>query len=75
MKAKIRTYVYTNFRGLVVPEDGVECKYFIVISIVSLLVYNYKYGVECKYFIVISIVSLLVYNYKYYSQIFRQLCL
>ena len=34
IKSKIRTYgdkVYTNFRGLDVPEDGVECKSFLLI--------------------------------------------
>ena len=50
IKTKIRTYgdkVYTNFRGLNVPEDDIECESFTVISIDSLLVYNkniiYKY--------------------------------
>ena len=39
MKNKIRTYgdtVYTNFRGLNVPEDDIECESFTVISIDSL---------------------------------------
>ena len=42
---KIRTYgdkVYTNFCGLNVPEDGVECESFIIISIDLLLVYENK---------------------------------
>ena len=42
IKTKIRTYgdkIYTNFRGLNVPEDDIECEYFTVISIDSLLVY------------------------------------
>ena len=46
IKTKIRTYndkVYTNFRGLNVPEDGIECESFTVISIDSLLVYENKY--------------------------------
>ena len=30
----------TNFRGLNVPEDDIECESFIVISIDSLLVYK-----------------------------------
>ena len=41
IKAKIRRYghkVYTNFRGLNVPKDGVEFESFTVISIDSLLV-------------------------------------
>ena len=45
IKTKTRTYgdkIYTNFRGLDVPEDGVECKSFTVISIDSLLVYDSK---------------------------------
>ena len=43
---KIRTNgdkVYTNFRGLNVPEDDIECESFTVISIDSLLVYDNKY--------------------------------
>ena len=43
---KIRTNgdkVYTNFRGLNVPEDDMECESFTVISIDSLLVYDNKY--------------------------------
>ena len=41
IKTKIRTYgdkVYTNFRGLNVPENDIECESFSVISIDSLLV-------------------------------------
>ena len=46
--------VYTNFCGLSVPEDGVECESFTVISINSLLVYDNKYYLqvclgECVY--------------------------
>ena len=46
IKNKIRTYddkVYTNLRGLNVPEDDMECETFTVISIYSLLVYDKKY--------------------------------
>ena len=46
IKIKIRTYsnkVYTNFRGLNVPEDYIECESFTVISFDSLLVYKNKY--------------------------------
>ena len=49
MGTKIRTYgdkVYTNFRGLNVPEDGVECEPFTIISINFLLVYQNKYYLE-----------------------------
>ena len=45
IKTKIRTFgdkVYTNFRGLNVPEDDKECEYFTVISIDFLLVYDTK---------------------------------
>ena len=41
IKIKIRTYdnkIYTNFRGLNVPEDDIACESFTVISIDSLLV-------------------------------------
>ena len=41
IKTKKITYgrkVYTNFRGLNVPEDDIECESFTVISINSLLV-------------------------------------
>ena len=43
IKTKIITFgykVWTNFRGLIVPEDVIECKSFTVISIDSLLVYD-----------------------------------
>ena len=43
---KIRTYgdnVYTNFSGLDVPEDDIECESFMFISIDSLLVLENKY--------------------------------
>ena len=60
IKSKIRTYgdkVYTNFRGLNVPEDDKECESFTVISIDSLLVYENKYYLQvyldnCAYKIV-----------------------
>ena len=45
IKIKIRTFsdkIYTNFRGLNVPEDDIECESFTIISIDSLLVYNKK---------------------------------
>ena len=38
LKAKIKTYcdkVYTDFCGLNVPEDDLECEYFTLISIDS----------------------------------------
>ena len=41
----MRTYgnkVYTNFHGLNVLEDDIECEFFTVISIDSLLVYESK---------------------------------
>ena len=49
VKNKIRTYgdkFYTNFRGLNVPEDEIECESFTVISIDSLLVYENKYYLQ-----------------------------
>ena len=60
IKTKIRAYgdnVYINFHGLNVPEDGVECKSFTVISIDSLVVYENKYYLQvyldnCAYKIV-----------------------
>ena len=60
IKTKIRTYgdkVYTNFRELNVPEDGVECKSFTIIFVDSLLVYENKYYLQvyldnCAYKIV-----------------------
>ena len=45
IKTKIRTSddkVYTNFRDLNETEDDIECEYFKVISIDSLLAYNEK---------------------------------
>ena len=49
IKTKIRTFgdkVYTNFRGLNVPEDDKECEYFTVTSIDFLLVYDTKYYLQ-----------------------------
>ena len=49
IKTKTRTYgdkTYTNFRGLNMLEDGVECGSFTVISIDSLLVYDNKYYLQ-----------------------------
>ena len=49
IKTKIRTYgdkAYTNFCGLNVPDDDVECKYFTVISIGSL---RYTKNITFKY--------------------------
>ena len=45
IKTKIKTYgdkAHTNFNSLNVPEDGVKCESFTVISIDSLLVYENK---------------------------------
>ena len=60
IKTKIRTYddkIYTNFCGLNVPEDGVECESFKVIYTNPLLVYGNKYYLQvyldnCAYKIV-----------------------
>ena len=52
IKIKIGTRadkVYTNFRGLNVPEDDVECESFTVISIDSLFVLYMKTNIICKY--------------------------
>ena len=49
VKTKTRTCgdkVYTNFRGLNVPEDDIECESFPVISIDSLLLYENKYYLQ-----------------------------
>ena len=49
IKTKIRIYddkFYTNFHCLNVPEDGGECKYFTIISIDSLLVYENKHYLQ-----------------------------
>ena len=49
MKTKIRICgdkIYTKFRGLNVPEDDIECKFFTVISIDSLLVCDKKYYLQ-----------------------------
>ena len=47
IKTKIRIYadeVYTNFHGLNILEDDIEC--FTIICIDSLLVYNEKYYLQ-----------------------------
>ena len=49
IKNKIRKYgdkIYTDFRGLNVPEDGVEREPFTIISIDSLLVYDNKFCLQ-----------------------------
>ena len=48
-KTKIRAYgdnIYTNFRGLNTPQDGVEHESFTISSIDSLHVYKHKYYLE-----------------------------
>ena len=60
IETKIRTYddkVYTNFSGLNLPQDEIECESCTVISIDSLLVYESKccmqvYLDNCTYKIV-----------------------
>ena len=49
--------IFTNFRGLNVPGNDIECEFFSVISIDSLLVYDCKYYLQlyldnCTYKIV-----------------------
>ena len=59
MKAKIRIYgnkVYTNFRGLNVPEDGMECESFTVISLGFL--FKYEKNITCKYIKTIVLLKL-----------------
>ena len=49
IKTKIKSFgdkVYTNFCGLSVPKDDIECESFTVISIDSLLVYDNKYYLQ-----------------------------
>ena len=49
IKTKIRKYgdkVYTNFRGLNVPEDDKECESFTVISVDALLVHENKFYLQ-----------------------------
>ena len=50
IKTKIRTYddkVYNNFRGLNVPDDGVECKSFTIFLLILFLFT--KSHIICKY--------------------------
>ena len=49
IKTKIKTFghkVYTNFRGLNVPENDIECKSLTVISNDSLPLYNKSYYMQ-----------------------------
>ena len=49
IKTKTRAFgdkVYTNFSGLNVPEDNMECESFTVISIDSLLAYKNEYYLQ-----------------------------
>ena len=60
IKTKIRTFsdkIYTNFRGLNMSEDDIECESFTLISVDSLLIYENKYYLQvylnnCAYEIV-----------------------
>ena len=59
MKTKIGVYgnkVYTNFRGLNVPEDGIECESFTVISLDFL--FKYEKNITCKYIKTIVLLKL-----------------
>ena len=59
IKTKIRTYgdkVYTDFLGLNVSEDDIECGSFRVISIDSLLVS--KKNITWKYILTIVLIKL-----------------
>ena len=64
IKTKTRTYgdkVCTNFQELDVSERGVECKYFTVVSVDSLLVCDNIYSLElylvnCFYEVVNSLI-------------------
>ena len=47
--------VYTNFRSLNIPEDGVECKPFTIISIGSLLLYDNKYYLQVYFYMATNI--------------------
>ena len=72
IKIKVRPYddkVYTSFRGLNVPENGVECKSFPVIFISSLLVHHSKYFLQvylgnCAYKIVDNQITLMTISWE-----------
>ena len=54
---KIKIGTYGDFRGFIVPEDGVECESFMVSSVDSLLIHGGKYYIQvyldnCAYKIV-----------------------
>ena len=53
IKTKIRTFgdkVYTDFRGLNMPQDDIECGSFTVIFIDSFIVYEKKYYLQVSIF-------------------------
>ena len=53
IKTKIRTFgdkVYTDFRGLNMPQDDIECGSFTVIFIDSFTVYEKKYYLQVSIF-------------------------
>ena len=62
IKTKIRRYgdkLYTNFDGLNIPEDDIECESFTPISIDSLLVYDEKHYLSgfldnCAYYKIVN---------------------
>ena len=59
IKTKIKTFgikVYTNFCGLNVPNDDIECESFTVISINSLVLYDKN--IICKYIWAVLLIKL-----------------
>ena len=62
----------TNFCGLNLPEDNVECESFTIISIDSFLSYENKYYLQVYYLQngVILMTCVIKYDGKFYKQIF-----
>ena len=72
IQSKIRTYfhkVSISFHGLNVPEDGIECESFTVISIDSLLAYKNKFYLQvfldkCTYKFASKQITDILISYK-----------
>ena len=70
IKTKIRTYgdkVCTNFCGLNVPDDDIDCGSFTVISINSLLVFNEKYIKSVQAYPMNPVLMNIFLKIKYYK--------
>ena len=69
---KTKRRIYTNFCGLNLPEDDVECESFTIVSSDSLLSYENKYYLQVYYLQngMILMTCVIKDDSKFYRQIF-----